>query len=194
MSSRVFYDKSLLGGRCAFAHRRKVKWLRVLKPDDIASIWPGGRLGGNQTVTKIRSGADRLRKLIGQARRTFVARPRLPSRPDMEWGHAAEARAMEWLRERGYVPQNVAHLNTGWDITCGEDKFEVKGRKSSRVAVRLTRNEWMAAREFKGGYTILIFTAPTLDKLKKASPDQVPDPTRTQSWARRVTYEYVLAE
>jgi hypothetical protein len=112
----------------------------------------------------------------------------------MEWGQAAEARAGEWLKERGYVPQNVAHLNKGWDITCGEDKFEVKGRKSAGVGVRVSQNEWKAARKFKGRYTILIFTASTLDKLKNASPVQIPDPTRTQSWTRRVTYEYVLAE
>lgn len=194
LPGRVSHNKSLLGGRCAFPHRRKVKWLHVLSPGEIASIWPGGLRGGNQTVTEIRSGEDRLQKRIGQVRRPFVARPRLPSRPDTEWGDLAEKRAMIWLKDKGYKPQNDAHRNLGWDITCGEDKFEVKGRKSSRVAVRLSQNEWKAARRFKGRYTVLIFTAPTFDKLKKASPVQIPDPTRTQSWARKVTCEYVLAE
>jgi Domain of unknown function (DUF3883) len=197
--SDVFYDRSVLGGRCTFGHRRKVKWSRrILKTHEIATIWRGGLLGGNQTVTKVKTDTRHVKKLIRltkRPRRIFVPRPRLPIRPDMEWGRAAEARAMEWLREeKGYAPENVAHLNTGWDITCGEDRFEVKGRKSSRFAIRVTENEWKAARKFNTKYTILIFTAPTLDKLEKATPKEIPNPAKTQSWARKVTYEYVLVE
>ena len=101
---------------------------------------------------------------------------------------------MKWLRERGYKPQDVTRLNKGWDITCGDDRFEVKGRKSHSVAVRLSQNEWNAARHLKAKYTLLIFTAPTLEKLRRSVPDQIPDPTRTEVWSRRVTYEYILAQ
>ena len=194
VSNKAFHDKSLLGGRCSFAHRRKVKWFRPLHPAEVASIWPDGRFGGNQTVSRINGGADRLIKFIRQARKKFVPRPRLASRPDIEWGRAAEERAMTWLKQRGYKPWNVTHLNIGWDIECGEDKFEVKGRKTEAAAIRLTHNEWRAACQLKLRYTLLVFTAPTLDRLKRVRPVQIPDPTRTQSWARRVTYEYVLAE
>ncbi len=196
ISSKVFYDKSALGGsRCRFAHRRKVKWSRrVLTSNEVRSVLADGGFGGNQTISRIENGADRLRRLIQQPRRKPVPRPKLPSRPDMEWGRAAEERAMKWLKRRGYSPKDESSLNRGWDIACGDAKFEVKGRKDQRGAVRLTDNEWMAALRHKARYTLLIFTAPTLDKLKKASPVQIPDPTRTESWKRRVTYEYVLEE
>lgn len=194
LSRRVFHDKSMLGGGCDFAHRRKVRWSDVLDPAEIRSIWPDRRFGGEQTVSQINSGGDRLWALIGRGRKTFVRRRGLPSRPDMEWGRAAECRAMEWLKERGYEPQNVAHLNCGWDIACGSDKFEVKGRKSATTAIRLTENEWRSARHLKSKYTLLIFTAPTLETLKRARPVQIPDPTRTAEWGRRVTFEYILSE
>jgi len=112
----------------------------------------------------------------------------------MEWGRAAEERAMVWLGQRGYAPKDVSNLNIGWDITCGDDKFEIKGRKSCRAAVRLTQNEWRASRQWGARYTVLIFTAATPQQLKKAQPIQIPDPTRTESWRRRISYEYVLAE
>lgn len=193
-SGRVFYDDTTLGGKCNFAHRRKVEWIRVLKPDEIHLIWPGGRFGGNQTVAKVKQGADRFIKFLKKKRSAFVVRPRLSSRPDMEWGKEAEARAMDWLAVRGYQPKNVANLNIGWDITCGNSKFEVKGRKSVRSAVRLSQNEWRAAKRFKKDYTVLIFTAPSKEALHKTVPMQIPDPTKTETWTPRVMYEYILAE
>ncbi|OFW33940.1 MAG: hypothetical protein A3J28_05635 [Acidobacteria bacterium RIFCSPLOWO2_12_FULL_60_22] len=196
LSRRVFHDTSSLGGGCSFAHRRKVRWLRVVNPEEATVLWPSGRFGGIQTVSEIKRGEDiiKIKTLLRRTRKTFTARPRLPIRPDMEWGRAAEERAMKWLRERGYKPQDVTRLNKGWDITCGDDRFEVKGRKSHSVAVRLSQNEWNAARHLKAKYTLLIFTAPTLEKLRRSVPDQIPDPTRTEVWSRRVTYEYILAQ
>ena len=193
-SDRVFYDEGSLGGKCNFAHRRKVKWIRVLNPGEMQAIWPGGRFGGNQTLAKVKKGAERFTQFLKKKRPTSVPRPRLSSRPDMEWGKEAEARAMLWLKERGYQPKNVAHLNVGWDITCGSSRFEVKGRKSARSAVRISQNEWRAAKKFKKEYTVLIFTAPTKEALRQTVPMQIPDPTKTESWARRVIYEYILAE
>ena len=193
-SDSVFYDGTTLGGKCNFAHRRKVKWIRVLNPVEIQSIWPDGRFGGNQTLTEVRRGAERFIKFLNKKRPAFVPRPRLPSHPDMEWGKEAEARAMLWLKERGYQPKNVARLNVGWDISCGNNKFEVKGRKLVRSAVRLSQNEWRAAKKFRKEYTVLVFTAPTKDALRKTAPMQIPDPTRTESWTPRIMYEYILAE
>ncbi|OGR41949.1 MAG: hypothetical protein A2X35_11625 [Elusimicrobia bacterium GWA2_61_42] len=193
-SDSVFYDETTLGGKCNFAHRRKVKWVRVLNLGEIQSIWPGGRFGGNQTLSEVEKGAERFMKFLKKKRSAFVPRSRVSSHPDMEWGKEAEARAMVWLGERGYQPTNVAHLNVGWDITCGNSRFEVKGRKSPRSAVRLSQNEWRAAKKFKREYTVLIFTAPTKEALQMTTPMQIPDPTRTESWTPRVMYEYILAE
>lgn len=81
----------------------------------------------------------------------------------MEWGVEAEKRAMAWLREQGLDPVNEADLHKGWDISCGDLKFEIKGRKSHRTAIRLTQNEWTAAKRLKKHYTVLIFTAATKD-------------------------------
>jgi len=193
-SEHVYYDKSILGGKLKFAHRRKVKWIRTLNSNEVRAIWPSGQFGGNQTVSEITKGANRFKQFLARKRRTFVAGPRLPIQPDMEWGKEAEARAIVWLRERGYSPESVAHLNKGWDISCGNRKFEIKGRKSVRTAIRLSQNEWLAAKKFKKEYTVLIFTAPTKETLKKVAPMQVADPTRTESWTPRIMYEYILAE
>ncbi len=194
VSRRVFHDPSSLGGRCSFAHRRRVRWLRVMPREEAAALWPTGRFGGNQTVARIRHGEDKVRALLGRPRKRAIRKPVLPIRPDMEWGRAAEERAMTWLRKRGYTPHDVSHLNKGWDITCGDDKFEVKGKRSQTVAVRLTQNEWASARRLKARYTLLIFTASTLEALKRSVPVQIPDPTRTEVWSRRVTYEYILSQ
>ncbi len=107
----------------------------------------------------------------------------------------AEARAVTWLRERGYDPVNESHLNKGWDISCGEEKFEIKGRKSHRTAIRLSQNEWTAAKRFKKQYAVLIFTAANENDLQHAKPKQIVDPVNNpESWRRRVVYEYVLVE
>ena len=102
---------------------------------------------------------------------------------------------MAWLREQGLDPVNEADQNKGWDISCGELKFEVKGRKSRRTAIRLTQNEWAAAKHLKKQYTVLIFTAANKDSLKSATPQQIVDPTSNpESWKERVVLEYVLVE
>lgn len=191
----VFFKESTLGGRCSFGHRRRVRWFRVLTSDEIHGIWPRRRFGGNQTVAQIKSGASRLLSLLKKRRRVRRGNPRLPIRPDAAWGKEAEARAMVWLRDtRGYRPKDVAHLNMGWDIDCGRDKFEVKGRKLSRSAIRLTNNEWLAARTLKERYTVLIFTAPTKEVLERTKPVQIVNPTVTESWQRRISYEFILEE
>jgi len=188
LSKKVFYDRSPLGGKCWFTHRRKVRWeRRILKSDEIRAPF-----GGLQTVSAVRGDPVKPRR---QHRRK-IAHRRLPFRPDMEWGRAAEDRAMRWLKARGYNPENVADMHVGWDITCGDLKFEVKGRKSERTAILLTENEWKAARKFGKKYTVLLFTAPTHVKLKTASPAKFPDPTKTAEWERkrRITFEYILVD
>jgi hypothetical protein len=159
------------------------------------SIWPTGQFGGRQTVSIIHEGADRLLRFLKKKRRSFAQRQHLPVQPDMEWGGEAENRAMAWLREQGLDPVNEADQNKGWDISCGELKFEVKGRKSHRTAIRLTQNEWAAAKRLKKRYTVLIFTASNKDSLKSARPQQIVDPTSNpESWKERVVLEYVLVE
>jgi hypothetical protein len=103
---------------------------------------------------------------------------------------------MKWLKEEGLAPTDVAHLHCGWDIECGDDKFEVKGRKSFGSMLRLTQNEWNAAKKLGKRYMLLVFTAPTKTKLTKATPRKIPDPFRTATWKRKetVTYEYFLDE
>jgi hypothetical protein len=194
LSSRVFHDRTSLGGRCRFAHRRRVKWLTVLKRADIERIWPDGRFGGRQTVSMICSGHAALRRLLQRSSTRRQSGKRTQVAPDSEWGKEAESRAMVWLRGRGYKPVNVASLNLGWDIECDDLKFEVKGRKSPGTAIRLTQNEWAAARKHKRRYTLLVFTAADKSALAKADPVQVVDPSATEDWKVRVVYEYVLRE
>jgi hypothetical protein len=195
LSERTYYDKELIGGTCHFAHRRKVKWLRIMNRTEMATIWPTGQFGGRQTVSMIHDGAEKLLRLLKRKRRSFAQRPHLPIQPDMEWGVEAEARAMAWLREHERDPVNESELKKGWDISCDDDKFEVKGRKSHRTAVRLTQNEWKAAKRWKKKYTILVFTAANKDDLKRAKPKEIVDPTSNpESWKERVVYEYVLVE
>jgi predicted Mrr-cat superfamily restriction endonuclease len=194
-SARVYRDKRPLGGTCPFANRRKVKWLRILNRAQIERIWPSGQFGGRQTVSTIREGVERLLKLLSKRQRSFAGRAHLPIRPDMEWGKEAEARAMAWLRKQGRKPLNESDLNKGWDIACGDDKFEVKGRKSKRTAIRLSQNEWAAAKRLKKRYTVLVFTAATKEKLHQAMPKQIADPpSNPESWQPRPVYEYILVE
>lgn len=196
VSERAYYDKAPLGGTCHFAHRRKVKWFKILNHTDMKSIWPTGQFGGLQTVSKIHEGAEQLLRFLKKKKgQSFAQRPHLPVQPDMEWGVEAENRAMIWLRDQGLDPVNEAHLNKGWDIACGELKFEVKGRKSHKTAIRLSQNEWAAAKRVKKQYTVLLFTAATKDSLKSAVPKQIVDPTSNpQSWKERIVREYVLVE
>src|SRR5262249_16626043 len=105
-SERVYYDASVIGGTCEFAHRRKVKWLRILNRKELQTIWPTGQFGGRQTVSIVHAGENKLLRLLKGKRRSLTRRAHLPIQPDMEWGKEAEARAMAWLREKGYHPVN----------------------------------------------------------------------------------------
>lgn len=195
LSKDSYYDKSRLGGTCHFAHRRRVKWFRILNQNNMKSIWPEGQFGGRQTVSIIREGADQLLRFLKRKRRSFAQRRSLPVHPDMEWGIEAEKRAMAWLSKQGLDPVNEADLNKGWDISCGKWKFEVKGRKSDRTAIRLSQNEWAAAKKLKKQFTVLVFTAATKKALKSAVPQQFPDPSSNpESWNVRIVREYVLVE
>jgi len=57
----------------------------------------------------------------------------VPFLPDKEWGDKVEDRAMQWLRDEGYQPQNVANKDKGWDIECEDEVFEVKGRNTDEA-------------------------------------------------------------
>jgi hypothetical protein len=191
--SRLYHDDSLLGGTCNFSHRRRVKWLRELNTRQLTKIWPSGQFGGRQTVSQIHEGEDRLLALLERKRRGFASGNHLPTQPDKEWGRAAEERALAWLAERGDKPIDEAHLNLGWDISCGESKFEVKGRKSRHTTIRLTQNEWSAATRFREKYTVLLFTASNKRALARAEPEQLANPAANPEWwERRAVYEYLL--
>jgi hypothetical protein len=86
--------------------------------------------------------------------------------------------------------------NKGWDIECGDDLYEVKGRKSRRTKIRLTQNEWAAAKKHKKRYSLLLFTAGDERALRRQSPKEFPNPTETESWTEtpRTVYEYFLEE
>lgn len=101
---------------------------------------------------------------------------------------------MAWLKNQGRKPIDVSKHRLGWDIECDREKFEVKGRKSFNTAIRLTENEWQAAKKHGVRYTLLIFTARTKAKLNEARPQQIPDPARTRTWEPKITYEYFLNE
>jgi hypothetical protein len=194
-SGKTFFDETPIGGKCNFAHRRRVKWIRVLSEREIKQIWPKGRFGGNQTLGEIRKGAVSFMAFLKRPHSKKIGGRRLPCRPDMEWGKKAEARAMEWLASRGYSPKDVSHLNLGWDISCDDLKYEIKGRKSLSSMVRLSQNEWLSAKKYKKKYTVLIFTAPNEKMLHQASPAQIPNPTQNKGdWTVRCIYEYILNE
>ncbi|MEN6458002.1 MAG: DUF3883 domain-containing protein [Thermoguttaceae bacterium] len=194
-SSRVYHEKRKPRGTCHFAHRRKVDWVRILNRAELERIWPTGQFGGRQTVSAVHDGADRFLRSLKKQRRSFARGTHLPIRPDLEWGKEAESRAMAWLRARNYDPVDESHLNKGWDISCGDEKFEVKGRKSHRTAVRLTQNEWAAAKRLKKRYAVLVFTAMNREELRRAVPKQIVDPfNNPESWKKRAIYEYILVE
>jgi hypothetical protein len=195
-SRRVYHDEARIGGTCHFIHRRKVKWIRILNRAELKTIWPTGQFGGRQTVSLVHDGAEGFLRFLKKKRRSFARGSHLPVKPDMEWGMEAEARAVTWLREQGYNdPVNESHLNKGWDISCGKDKFEIKGRKSHRTAVRLSQNEWMAAKRLNKQYAVLIFTAGNKNDLQHAKPKQIVDPANNpESWKKRAVYEYILVE
>jgi len=160
-------------------------------------IWPNGKFGGLQTLSKVSSGNTQLNKLYFRKsprtkKASFKGNPAWF--PDKEWGKAAEKRAFSWLKSRGEKPIDVSHLCVGWDLECHKKKYEVKGRKSHNTIIRLTQNEWFEAKKHKKNYTLLIFTAPTNAKLKTANPAQIPDPANTCSWKPKIVREYFLNE
>ena len=155
LSKVVSYDKRPMG-RCNFAHRRKVQWFRPLNRKEVRSIWKDGRFGLPRTISEVKRGLNQLDRFL---RRPIVQKPqrigKVSWHPDKEWGDLAEQRALAWLKEKGQQPKNVAHLRCGWDIECNGEKFEVKGRKFGKTAIRLTENEWKAAKKFGKGFTFL---------------------------------------
>ena len=193
--SDLYFDKSKMERECDFSHRRKVKWFRTLKHEDVLSIWPNGLFGGRQTVTKITMNISKLRKLLrhNNSPRIFSSK-RIPFQPDKEWGREAEQRAFIYLRNKGMRPVDVSTQCKGWDIECGKSLFEVKGRKSLNTTIRLTENEWKSAIKYWNRYTLLIFTAPSKQELRKSFPKRIPNPAQSEEWNRKVTYEYFLKE
>jgi hypothetical protein len=198
VQSGYFYRDTPLEGNCSFAHRRKVRWFRVLHHDQVLSTWKTGFFGGQQTVSEVNTGLAKLRKILGKAKPLKAKKPQTVTgvtwHPDKEWGRAAELRAMSWLRGNRRKPDDVADRCYGWDIECGEDKFEVKGRKSPATKIRLTENEWKAANRVGKRYSLLIFTAADLEKLKVAQPVRIPDPAKTAEWSKKPIFEYFLNE
>lgn len=170
-----------------FGTRRKVRWKRT-----IAGTLPGAI----QTVSRVRQGADRLIRALGRAEVMPIRRASrtLPMAPDAEWGRAAEERALAWLRGQGFRPKDVARDCLGWDIEVGDSKYEVKGRRTTKTAIKLTENEWKAARRHGKRYTLLIFTAATSAELRGAKPREVIDPARFGAWRTRRVLEYLSEE
>lgn len=88
----------------------------------------------------------------------------------------------------------MARLCLGWDIECGDLKYEVKGRHSPKAVIRPTENEYRQAKKHKGKYSLLVFTAESESELKKSMPETIPDPVRTREWKVREVKEYSLDE
>lgn len=180
---------------CPFANRRRVSWATSRKQADVEKVI-GTRFGGNQTVSRIDVSATNLKALLRGERRVAWSRKWGPFLPDKEWGDQAEDRAMQWLSDEGYEPRNVANKNKGWDIECGDEVFEVKGRKSPGTLIRFTENEWKAANRLGKRYMLLLFTASDEKKLRCAQPAKFPDPANTESWTarERIVREFFLDE
>jgi len=188
-------DESGKSDTCDFLHRREMNWFRGITRAEARGIWGPGRVGSIMTAARVHTGEAELRDLIRQKAQRKPGKARgSQTRPDSAWGRAAELRALEWLTEEGFEPRDVAHLCVGWDIECGPRKYEVKGRRTPATVIRLTENEYSKAEEHKGQYLILVFTAETLEELAEATPEVIPDPTRTREWGVRTVKEYLLSE
>ena len=193
---KPIYDSDAEQGDCPFANRRRVKWFGSRSYAQLRRKW-GTRFAGNQTVSRISASAADFDSLIRDRNRVGSSKVAVPFKPDQEWGRKAEERALAWLRStREREPKDVSKENKGWDIECGEDLYEVKGRKSPRTKIRLTQNEWAAARKHEKRYTLLLFTAADERALQKQSPKEFPNPAETESWTEtpRTIYEYFLEE
>ena len=194
--SAYFYEEDEeKAEHCPFLNRREMKWQGAISRAEAAAIWGPGHVGSVLTVARVLTGEAEFRRLIGQkARRKPRRVSGHRSKPDSNWGRAAELRAMEWLSGQGATPKDVAHLNLGWDIECGGRKYEVKGRRAPATTIRLTQNEYGQARRHRGNYLMLVFTAQTPEELAKAQPEVIPDPARTREWKVRTVKEYMLQE
>jgi hypothetical protein len=183
VQSSVWFEASP-EDECPFEHRRRVVWQRY-----VDGTFPGGV----QTVSRLRVSGKQLAGSRPITRSVARGRRGVPHAPDAGWGRLAEERAIEWLCQRGRRPKDVAHLCKGWDVEDGDTKYEVKGRHTRGATVRLTENEFNAARRHGPRYVLLVFTARDSDVLRIAVPRQIPDPTRTEEWGVRRIREY-LAE
>lgn len=193
---KPFHGANAEQSDCPFTHRRKVKWFKSVPYAQLQRKW-GTRFAGNQTVSRINASKNDFNSLVRGRTRVISSGRSTPYKPDQEWGQKAEERALAWLSStRDQKPKDVSKENKGWDIECGEGLYEVKGRKSHRTKIRLTQNEWAAARRHKKRYTLLLFTAADERALRKQSPKEFPNPAETESWteAPRTIYEYFLEE
>jgi hypothetical protein len=192
IASDYYFERKTDRNGCPFRHRRRVKWIRAVSHHDIESIW---KSRPHQTVARLLTGESKLLHLL-KVRKSSA--PRRASghftKPDAVWGRKAELRAMEWLRKNGKKPVDVAEKCFGWDIECGGVKYEVKGRRDSGNLVRLTQNEFKAAKKFGRNYVLLLLTAENERELSKVNPELMPDPARTRDWSVHTIKEYHLDE
>jgi len=180
---------------CEFPNRRKVTWLAHLTKKDVKSIWGKPSVGGKMTVSRIKGNPASINDVIlVKAKRKPKETMNADWKPDTEWGKAAEARAMAWLKSLGENPVDVSSECKGWDIECGEIKYEVKGRHNARNRIRFTENEFRMAKKHHSKYFLLIFTAPNEKELKKAIPKRIPAPAYTYGWKAKATWEYFMEE
>lgn len=175
---------------CPFTNRRKVDWLMTLRKDEIVSIFHSANFGSPKTLSRIHEGREDLLRYLNLVKSKQRERRSSgkPQRPDPEWGRLAELRALAWLRNRGYEPDDVAHMSRGWDIECAGLKYEVKGRKTHRTRIILTNNEFTKARQYQDNYALLIFTARTPTELSQATPEEFVNPANTLEWEQQPSY------
>ncbi len=181
---------------CWFEHRRRVKWTkRRLVKRELLRVLGAKSVGGIQTCAKVLVGESRLRAWLGPV---SPARPARHGRgggsggggtPDREWGVEVEQRAKQWIKENwGSPPKDVSHTACGWDLEHGAWKIEVKGRKTRATTIRLSFNEWQAAKKHDKNYMLMVFTAASNRVLRKSKPVRRPDPTQLLDWHEHPEY------
>jgi len=196
-SRYYFQEERDRSDACPFLHRREIDWQLPVSYKEVVSALGSGRIGSQQTAARVRAGRAALLRLIARKRKKGMKPRRVGgghSIPDSSWGRMAELRAMDWLMNQGMRPRDVASLCVGWEIECGERKYEVKGRRTRATTIRLTENEYAQARKHRRHYMLLVFTAENEKELAKAEPKVIPDPTRTRDWGVRIVREYLLHE
>ncbi len=186
IDSQYYYIQNPLDD-CPFNNRRKVNWLRMLNKDEILTVFDNASFGSPKTLSQIHKGKDDLFRYLGQHRRRKSGSG-TPQRPDPEWGRLAELRALAWLRNHGYDPDDVSHMSRGWDIECEGLKYEVKGRKTYKTRIIMTNNEFAKAKQYSDGYVLLIFTARTPIELSQAMPEEFVNPANTLKWNPQAIY------